>query len=94
MDLLIFFVIIILTFLLIYFMFKTIKIKKEHRKEVFKLQNIISELLFAQKNQSNALQLSDDLKLKLQSSREIIDKKMLDIQNELITKLVSNNLVE
>ena len=37
--------------------------------------------------------LSDDLKIKLQDSRVEIDKKLLNLQNELIEKLVDNNLV-
>ena len=69
------------------------KMKNAHEIEISKLNAIIVELLTVQSQQNGAIKLSDDLKIKLQDSRVEIDKKLLNLQNELIEKLVDNNLV-
>jgi hypothetical protein len=70
------------------------KIKRQHRTEILNLNTIISELLSIQNQQNGAVQLSDDLKIKLQNSRVEIDKKLLNLQSELIEKLVINELLD
>ncbi len=78
-----------------YFLFKeNYKIKAQHREEILNLNTIISELVSIQNKQSGAIQLSEELKIKLQNSRVVIDKKMLNLQNELIEKLVDNGLAD
>lgn len=94
MELIGFSIVVILSLLLLFFIVENIKIKKHHENEVVNLKSIITDLLFAQNQQKNALQLSDELKIKLQTSRVVIDEKMISLQNDLISKLIDNNLVE
>lgn len=92
----IFLVIFSAVFLIVFYAvhLKSNQIEKAHQQEVLQLKNIISELLLIQKQQNGALELSQQLKIKLQDSRVIIDNKMLNLQNELISKLVENNLID
>ena len=94
MELIGFSIVVILSLLLLFFIVENINIKKHHENEVVNLKSIITDLLFAQNQQKNALQLSDELKIKLQTSRVVIDEKMISLQNDLISKLIDNNLVE
>ncbi len=78
-----------------YFLFQeNNKIKIQHRAEILNLKTIISELISIQNKQNGAIQLTEELRIKLQNSRVIIDKKMLNLQNELIEKLVNNGLID
>ena len=72
---------------------KNYNLKTRHQAEIDNLNAIISELLFVQSKHSSALQLSDDLLIKLKKSRVEIDKKLLNLQNDLIEKLITNNLL-
>ena len=92
----IFFVIVALVLLgtFCYSLQKNYNLKTKHQAEIDNLNAIISELLIIQSKHSSALQLSDDLLMRLKNSRVEIDKKLLNLQNELIEKLVTNNLFE
>ena len=70
------------------------KMNQQHRSEIVHLKNIISDLLLLQNQQNGAVKLSDDLKIKLHNSRVEIDKKLLNLQNELIEKLIDNRLAD
>ena len=77
-----------------YYLFIEIyNLKSQHRLEIAHLNGIISELLHVQSQREGALKLSDDLNCKLKNSRVEIDKKLLNLQGELIEKLVNNNLI-
>ena len=83
----------ILSFLF-YLLFKeNHKIKTEYRKEISNLNSIISDLLKLQNQQNGAVKLSDELLKKLHESRLKIDKNLLNLQHELIEKLIDNNLI-
>ena len=91
------FLVVLIVFLVVafYFLFQeNKKIKVQHQQEVLNLNTIISELIFVQTQQNGALQLSEELKLKLLKSRVEIDKKLLNLQNELIVKLSTNGLAD
>lgn len=88
-------VLILILLVAFYFLFQeNKKIKVQHQQEVLNLNTIISELISVQTQQNGALQLSEELKLKLLKSRVEIDKKLLNLQNELIVKLSTNGLAD
>ena len=91
-----FFLIIILVLLVtFYYLFQNnYNLKNKHQAEIDNLNAIISELLIIQSKHSSALQMSDDLLNRLKNSRVEIDKKLLNLQSELIEKLINNKLVE
>ena len=74
----------------LFLIFKLEKLKKKHTLEVEKLLLVIDELLVLQNKQKQTINLSEQSENKLQSSRIIIDKKILDLQGELIEKLSDN----
>ena len=78
-----------------YFLFQeNKKMKAKHQQEVLNLKTIISELVSIQTQQNGAIQLSEELKLRLLKSRVEIDKKLLNLQNQLIVKLSTNGLAD
>lgn len=91
MDL--FFILIFLVMLLSFFILfqENFKIKTKHKAEVASLNDIISELLLIQSKQNGKVLLSDGLLQKIHRSRVEIDKKLLNLQDELIKKLISTN---
>ena len=76
-----------------YLFLEIYNLKSQHRLEIANLNGIISELLHVQSQREGALKLSDDLNGILKNSRVEIDKKLLNLQGELIEKLVNNNLI-
>ena len=92
-----FFLIVVIAGLLVCFLIffqNNQKMNRQHKKEIINLKNITSELLKLQNQHIGAVKLSDDLKIKLQNSRVEIDKKLLNLQGELIEKLVFNKLID
>ena len=92
-----FFLIVVIAGLLVCFLIffqNNQKMNRQHKKEIINLKNIISNLLKLQNQHIGAVKLSDDLKVKLQNSRVEIDKKLLNLQGELIEKLVFNKLID
>lgn len=91
----IFFVVIVLVlFGTFCYMFQNnYNLKNKHQVEIDNLNAIISELLIIQSKHSSALQLSDNLLIRLKNSRVEIDKKLLNLQSDLIEKLATNNLL-
>ena len=91
-----FFLIIILVLLVtFYYLFQNnYNLKNKYQAEIDNLNAIISELLIIPSKHSSALQMSDDLLNRLKNSRVEIDKKLLNLQSELIEKLINNKLVE
>ena len=82
----------VLTFCVLFFFIENKKIQKEHQLELGRLNALISDLRAIQIGQQQALKLSDDLKLKLETSRIEIDQKMLNLQmiSELFCEAASN----
>ena len=70
------------------------ELKKKHTLDIEKLLLVIDELLLVQNKQKESIILSEKSENKLQTSRIIIDKKILDLQNELITKLSDHKLID
>ena len=70
------------------------RIKQHHHLEILNLNKIIEDLQYLQNKQNSIVQICDDLNKKLYNSRGEIDKKMLNLQRELIDKLVINGLID
>ena len=70
------------------------RIKQYHHLEILNLYKIIEDLQNAQNKQNSIVQICDELNKKLYNSRGEIDKKMLNLQRELIDKLVNNGLID
>ena len=73
---------------------ENLKIIASHQKELIHLNDIITELRATQSTQNGIVLLSDALICKLNQSRVEIDKKMLNLQNDLIEKMIDNSLIE
>lgn len=80
--------------LVVFLIFKMEELKKKHTLDIEKLLLVIDELLLVQNKQKESIILSEKSENKLQTSRIIIDKKILDLQNELITKLSDHKLID
>ena len=70
------------------------RIKKHHQLQILNLYKIIEDLQYAQNKQNSIVQICDELNKKLYNSRGEIDKKMLNLQRDLIDKLVNNGLID
>lgn len=94
MNLFLVFVMSTLIAVFVFFLLENRKIKISHQNEVARLKALITELLQIQSQQQGALQLSDELKFKLQQSRVEIDKKLINLQGELIEIVAINGLAD
>ena len=87
------FIIVVMLFLFgafCYLFQKNYNLKTNHQVEIDNLNVIISELLIMQSKYSSAIQLSDDLLFRLKNARIEIDKKLINLQSDLISKLIDS----
>ncbi len=80
--------------LIVFYIYLFQKLKYKHKSEIKTSQLVIDELKQIQNKQKETIFLSEQSEIKLQSSRLNIDKELIDLQNELVSKLISNKLID
>lgn len=70
------------------------KAQLSHNLKVSELQYAIVQLMADNEGRLAQLKLSDELKEKLQSAREKLDRDLMVVQHDLVEKLVHNGLVD
>ncbi len=81
----IYFLVLIILVLIIYRLQKN---KKNDLEAITKLETDIKSSLSINKIQQERVQISSEMNQKLQDARMIIDKKMIDLQIDLIEKVI------
>lgn len=70
------------------------KAKLSHREKVAELRFALVQLTADNEHKLAQLQLSDDLKNKLQATREKLDKDLVAVQYDLVEILSKNSLID
>jgi len=69
------------------------RIRNRHEQHIFELQHMIVKLAEVGERRAGQLQLSDDLRIKLENARREIDREMMNLQKDMASTLSKNNLI-
>lgn len=70
------------------------KAQLSHNQKVSDLHDVIAQLTADNDEKLAQLELSDELRLTLQSARDKLDRQILDLQHDLVGKIVQHGLVD